>query len=67
MNGLRSSQKQNLSGLMVLLRFGFLANHSYLHSFFTYRALVSTILAVLSALAINLRPVKKGRGRSSWS
>lgn len=54
-------------GALVLLRFGFLANHSYLHSFFTYRALVSTILAVLSALAINLRPVKKGRGRSAWN
>lgn len=54
-------------GSLVLLRFGFLANHSYLHSFFTYRALVSTILAVLSALAINLRPVKKGRGRSAWN
>ena len=54
-------------GSLVLLRFGFLANHSYLHSFFAYRALVSTILAVLSALAINLRPVKKGRGRSAWN
>lgn len=54
-------------GGVVLLRYGVLANHSYLHSFFTYRALASTILAVLSALAINLRPVKKGRGRSSWN
>lgn len=54
-------------GSVVLLRYSFLANHSYLHSFFTYRALASTILAVLSALAINLRPVKRGRRQSQWS
>ena len=54
-------------GSVVLLRFGILANHSYLHSFFTYRALVSTIFAVLMAMLINLRPPKKGGGWSNWN
>ena len=48
-----------LLGCVVLLRFGILVNHSYMHAFFTYRALASTILAVLAALVINLRPVKQ--------
>lgn len=48
-----------LLGCIVFLRFGVLANHSYMHAFFTYRALASTILAVLSAMLINLRPAKK--------
>jgi len=48
-------------GSIVLLRYSILANHSYLHSFFTYRALASTILAVLTAMLINLQPRKRGR------
>jgi len=47
-------------GGIVFLRFGILANHSYMHAFFTYRALASTILAVLSAMVINLQ---QNRGR----
>lgn len=46
-------------GCVVFLRYGVLANHSYMHAFFTYRAMASTILAVLSAWLINLRPAKK--------
>jgi ABC-type uncharacterized transport system permease subunit len=53
-------------GSVVLLRFGLLANHSYMHSFFTYRALASTILAILVAMLINLQSRKKG-GRSAWN
>ncbi len=53
-------------GGIVLLRYSFLANHSYMHSFFTYRALASTIFAVLVAMLINLQSRKKG-GRSHWS
>ena len=56
-----------LLGSVVFLRFGLLANHSYMHSFFTYRALVSTIFAVLMAMLINLRPQKKGGERSTWN
>ena len=48
-----------LLGCVVFLRYAVLANHSYMHAFFTYRALASTILAVLSALVINLRPIKR--------
>lgn len=46
-------------GALVFVRYGLLANHSYLHAFFTYRALLSTILAVLVALVLNICPVKK--------
>ena len=46
-------------GGIVFLRYGLLVNHSYLHAFFTYRAMASTILAVLSAMVINLCPMKK--------
>jgi len=48
-----------LLGSVVLLRYGLLSNHSFMHAFFTYRALASTILAILSAMVINLRPMKK--------
>lgn len=54
-------------GSVVLLRYGVLANHSYMHSFFTYRALVSTIFAVLVAMLINLQPRKRGGRRSNWN
>lgn len=47
-------------GGVVLLRYSVLANHSFMHAFFTYRALASTIFAVLTALLINLQPSKKG-------
>lgn len=50
-------------GALVLLRYGVLANHSYLHAFFTYRALVSLILAILTATMLNLRPKRKKRRR----
>lgn len=46
-----------MPGLLVLLRYCVLANHSYLHAFFTYRALVSVILGIACAFALNLRPV----------
>lgn len=47
-------------GALVLARYALLANHAYQHAFFTYRALVSTVLAVLAATALNFRPQKKG-------
>lgn len=56
-----------LLGSAVFLRYGVLLNHSYLHAFFTYRALASTILAILVAMVINLRPVKKGGLRKEWN
>ena len=50
-------------GSVVLLRYVLLANHSYLHSFFTYRALISTLLAILTAMMLNLRPKRSRGGR----
>lgn len=48
-------------GALPLVRFLVLNNHSYLHEFFTYRALASTIIALLAALwfSLELQPKKK--------
>lgn len=56
-----------LLGSVVLLRYSILANHSYMHSFFTYRALVSTIFSVLAAMILNLQPAKTRRTQESWN
>ena len=47
-------------GALPFVRFFLLNNHSYLHEFFTYRALASTILALLAALwySLEFRPKK---------
>lgn len=39
-------------GLIVLLRFFVLNNHSYVHTFFVYRALVTTVFTMLSSVKI---------------
>ena len=52
-----------LLGAVVLVRYLLLNNHSYLHNFFTYRALLSTIFAVLLAIWFNIRLPQKKRGR----
>ena len=49
-------------GVLVLVRFILLNNHSYMHCFFTYRALVTTVFALLSAVWLNIElPQRKGR------
>ena len=49
-------------GAVVLIRCLALNNHSYLHCFFTYRALVTPIFALLAAMWLNIElPHKKGR------
>ena len=52
-------------GSVVILRYIILSNHSYLHEFFTYRALISPIMAVLAGVVLSMQipfPVrKKGR------
>ena len=49
-------------GAVVLIRCLTLNNHSYLHCFFTYRALVTTIFALLAAMWLNIElPHKKRR------
>jgi len=54
-------------GGTVLVRFLVLNNHSFLHCFFTYRALAVTVFAVLAALMLNIRrltpaPQRKKKG-----
>lgn len=44
-----------LLGSVVFLRYMVLNNHSYLHEFFTYRALMAPALAVFAGLAISLK------------
>ncbi|MDY4588908.1 MAG: hypothetical protein SPD47_10715, partial [Oscillospiraceae bacterium] len=48
-------------GALPIARFFLLNNHSYLHEFFTYRALASTILALFAMLwySLEFRPKKK--------
>lgn len=48
-------------GALPFVRFFMLNNHSYLHEFFTYRALASSILAVLAILwfSVEFRSKKK--------
>jgi len=49
-------------GLIVLIRYFILNNHSYLHCFFTYRALVTAVFALFSIVWLNTElPCKKGR------
>jgi len=51
-------------GLVVFVRFIVLANQSYLHSFFTYRALFSSVLAICMVLVVNCEvPGKQKRQR----
>ena len=42
-------------GMLVPLRYIVMNNHSFLHSFFTYRALASTLLAAMAALWLSIR------------
>ena len=47
-------------GSLVALRFVFLSNHSYLHEFFTYRALITPIAGIFATVLLNIElPVKK--------
>jgi len=50
-------------GLTVLVRYLLLNNHSYLHCMFTYRALASTVFALIMAMWLNLELPYKKRGR----
>ena len=51
-----------LLGALALARFALLGNHSYLHEFFTYRALCATVMAVLTAFVLNIRLPQKEVG-----
>ncbi len=67
---LRSDEKQPAAAAMmlglggiVLIRFLMLNNHSYLHCFFTHRALVSLVFALFAAVWLNIRLPQKRRRR----
>lgn len=47
-----------LLGGTIIVRFMVLSNHSYIHSFFTYRGMVSLIMAVFSIWIINFKKKK---------
>ncbi len=47
---------------IVFIRFMVLSNHSYLHCFFTHRALIVVVFGLLAAMWLNIElPKKKGR------
>lgn len=48
-------------GSVVILRYIILNNHSYLHEFFTYRALISPIMAVLAGAVLSMQISFPGR------
>ncbi len=50
---------------LPILRFAVLMNHSYLHSFFTYRALMASIMAVLGLMWYRTVPEPKGKKKES--
>ena len=50
-------------GAVVFLRYLVLNNHSYLHAFFTYRALLVPIFALLAALRLNIALPQRKRRR----
>ena len=50
-------------GGLVLVRFILLNNHSYMHCFFTYRALVTTVFVLLTMVWLNIELPQKKRRR----
>lgn len=42
-------------GFIIILRYMVLNNHSYLHAFFTYRGMISLIMAMLSMILLHIR------------
>lgn len=50
-------------GFLVLIRCMVLNNHSYLHCFFTYRALVTPVFALFSVTCLNIELPQKKRRR----
>ena len=43
-----------LLGCVILFRYIFLSNHSYMHAFFTYRGMISLIMAIFSVYIVRL-------------
>ena len=51
-------------GSIVIIRYMVLNNHSTVHMFFTYRALVSTIVAVSGAVILRIRNPQLNKGKT---
>ena len=49
-------------GGLVILRYMILSNHSYLHAFFTYRGLVSMLMALLTMVILNIKNTTRQQG-----
>lgn len=49
-------------GIIPYIRYCFLVNHSYNHYFFTFRAQLATIIALLSIIIINIKTLKIKNG-----
>jgi len=69
MIGLKFGEKENKGatlllnflGSLILIRFLVLNNHSYLHAFFTYRALISFFMAIFCVIIVNTNKVTEKR------
>ncbi|MBR4982018.1 MAG: hypothetical protein IKY94_05625 [Lachnospiraceae bacterium] len=48
-------------GILILLRYMVLSNHSYLHAFFTYRGLICLIMATFSIVLLSIKGMKNSR------
>ena len=51
-------------GSLVALRYILLSNHSYMHEFFTYRALITPIMAIFATVLLNTGLPEKQRKKS---
>lgn len=56
-----------LLGSLILLRFLVLNNHSYLHAFFTYRALMSFFMAMFCIIIVNTNKIMQKRNAGAAS
>jgi len=45
-------------GSVILVRYLVLNNHSYLHAFFTYRGMISLIMAMFSIVILNVEKLQ---------
>lgn len=60
----KDSEKDPIKLLLILscgtlMRFVFLAAHSYQHCFFTYRALITPVFSLISILMISAKPARR--------
>lgn len=54
-----------LIGIIPYIRFGVLINHSYNHYFFTFRAQLTSIIALICIIIINIKTLKIQKGEKN--